>query len=86
MAAEKKYLDMAVDFISSDNDYEYVGLNRKNNNGEFNKLNISMNGGLRLNNSSLIWNSNYFSGVRNLSWKISNSTKIIRIPNKWAII
>ena len=34
MATEKKYLDMAVDFISSDNDYKYVGLNRKNNNGE----------------------------------------------------
>ena len=30
MATEKKYLDMAVDFISSDNDFEYVGLNRKN--------------------------------------------------------
>lgn len=75
MAAEKKYLDMAVDFISSDNDYEYVGLNRKNNNGEFNKLNISMNGGLRLNNSSLIWNSNYFSGVRNLSGTITSFNK-----------
>ena len=75
MAAEKKYLDMAVDFISSDNDYEYVGLNRKNNNGEFNKLNISMNGGLRLNNSSLIWNSNYFSGVRNLSSTITTFNK-----------
>ena len=75
MAAEKKYLDMAVDFISSDNDYEYVGLNRKNNNGEFNKLNISMNGGLRLNNSSLIWNSNYFSGVRNLSGTITTFNK-----------
>ena len=75
MAAEKKYLDMAVDFISSDNDYKYVGLNRKNNNGEFNKLNISMNGGLRLNNSSLIWNSNYFSGVRNLSGTITTFNK-----------
>ena len=75
MATKKKYLDMAVDFISSDNDYEYVGLNRKNNNGEFNKLNISMNGGLRLNNSSLIWNSNYFSGVRNLSSTITTFNK-----------
>ena len=75
MATEKKYLDMAVDFISSDNDYKYVGLNRKNNNGEFNKLNISMNGGLRLNNSSLIWNSNYFSGVRNLSGTITTFNK-----------
>ena len=75
MAAEKKYLDMAVDFISSDNDYEYVGLNRKNNNGEFNKLNISMNGGLRLNNSSFTWNSNYFSGVRNLSGTITTFNK-----------
>ena len=75
IATEKKYLDMAFDFISSDNDYEYVGLNRKNNNGEFNKLNISMNGGLRLNNSSLIWNSNYFSGVRNLSSTITTFNK-----------
>ena len=75
MATEKKYLDMAFDFISSDNDYEYVGLNRKNNNGEFNKLNISMNGGLRLNNSSLIWNSNYFSGSRNLSGTITTLNK-----------
>ena len=75
IATEKKYLDMAFDFISSDNDYEYVGLNRKNNNGEFNKLNISMNGGLRLNNSSLIWNSNYFSGSRNLSGTITTLNK-----------
>lgn len=75
MATEKKYLDMAINFISSDNDYEYIGLNRKNENGEFNKLNISLNGGLRLDNSSLIWNSNYFSGSRNLSGTLTSLNK-----------
>jgi iron complex outermembrane receptor protein len=75
MATEKKYLDIGVDFISSDNDYEYIGLNRKNENGEFNKLNISLNGGLRLDNSSLIWNSNYFSGSRNLSGTVTTFNK-----------
>jgi len=67
MATEKKYLDMGVDFTSSDNDYQYIDLNRKNENGEFNKLNISLNGGLLLGNNKLIWNSNYFSGTRNFS-------------------
>ena len=75
MATEKKYLDMAIDFISSDNDFEYIGLNRKNQNGEFNKLNISLNGGLRSDRSSLIWNSNYFSGARNLSGTITTFNK-----------
>ena len=36
-----------------------------------------MNGGLRLNNSSLIWNSNYFSGVRNLSGTITTLIKTV---------
>ena len=67
MATEKKYLDLGVDFTSSDNDYQYIDLNRKNENGEFNKLNISLNGGLLLGNNTLIWNSNYFSGTRNFS-------------------
>ena len=69
---DRTYIDLGVDFISSENDYEYLGLDRKNENGMFNKLNVSVNAGLNLKNSTLSWNTNYFLGNRNFSGTITS--------------
>lgn len=74
-SSDKKYIDLGVDFISSENDYEYLGLDRKNENGMFNKFNVSANAGLNLKNSSLTWNSNYFLGNRNFSGTITSPSR-----------
>ena len=74
-STEKKYIDLGVDFISSENDYEYLGLDRKNENGNFEKLNISANAGLNFEKSTLSWNSNYYLGNRNFSGTITSPSK-----------
>ncbi len=71
-SSDNKYIDLGVDFISSENDYEYLGLDRKNENGKFNKFNVSANAGFKLKNSTLTWNSNYFNGKRNFSGTITS--------------
>jgi vitamin B12 transporter len=74
-SSNKKYIDLGVDFISSKNDYEYIGLNRKNENGYFDKLNVSVNAGLNFEKSTLSWNANYFLGNRNFSGTITSASK-----------
>jgi len=74
-SSDKKYIDLGIDFISSENDYEYIDLNRKNENGNFDKLNIAANAGLNFGKSTLYWNSNYFLGNRNFSGTISSASK-----------
>ncbi len=64
---KESYFDLGVDFISSKNDYQYIGKNRKNENGEFIRFNVSLNTGIKFKKSTLIWNSNYFLGDRNFS-------------------
>jgi len=70
-ASNRGYFDLGIDFISSENDYDYKGLNQKNENGEFSRFNISANAGLKLKKGSLSWNSNYFSSDRNFSGSIT---------------
>ncbi|MFT5249663.1 MAG: vitamin B12 transporter, partial [bacterium] len=74
-SSNKNYIDLGVDFISSKNDYEYIGLNRKNENGYFDKLNVSVNAGLNFEKSTLSWNANYFLGNRNFSGTITSASK-----------
>ena len=70
-STNKTYFDLGVDFISSENDYQYVGLDHKNENGEFSRLNISANTGLKLKKSTVTWNTNYFFSDRNFSGSIT---------------
>ncbi len=72
---EKSYFDLGVDFISSENDYKYIGRDKKNENGEFLRLDISVNTGLRLKKSNLTWNTNYFLGDRNFSGTLTTFSK-----------
>lgn len=68
---KKNYFDLGVDFISSENDYKYIDLNQKNENGEFSRFNVSVNAGIKLKRSSLTFNSNYFNSNRNFSGSIT---------------
>src|SRR5690606_24854916 len=43
------YLNVGVDFISSDNDYDYVGKNKKNLHGEYLRFTANLNQARRLN-------------------------------------
>ena len=74
-SSDKKYIDLGIDFISSENDYEYIDLNQKNENGNFDKLNVAANAGLKFRKSTLSWNLNYFSGTRKFSGTITSSSK-----------
>ena len=74
-SSDKKYIDLGIDFISSENDYEYIDLNQKNENGNFDKLNVAANAGLKFRKSTLSWNSNYFSGTRKFSGTITSPSK-----------
>jgi len=68
---ERMYFDLGVDFISSENDYKYIGLDQKNENGEFSRLNVSANTGFKFKKSALTWNTNYFISDRNFSGSIT---------------
>jgi len=70
-SSKKGYLDLGVDFISSENDYEYLDLNQKNENGSVSRFNVSLNTGIKLKRSTLTWNSNYFNSSRNFSGSIT---------------
>ena len=67
----KGHFDLGVDFNSSENDYEYLNLDQKNENGEFGRFNVSVNTGIKLKRSTLTWNSNYFNSNRNFSGSIT---------------
>lgn len=73
-SSNKKYIDLEIDFISSENDYEYIGLNQKNENGNFDKINVSANAGFNFEKSTLSWNANYFLGNRNFSGTITSAS------------
>ncbi len=68
---EKMYFDLGVDFISSENDYKYLGKDKKNKNGEFSRFNVSSNTGINFKKSTLSWNTNYFLSNRNFSGSIT---------------
>ncbi len=72
---ENLYFDFGVDFVSSENDYEYLGTDKKNENGAFSRFNASVNSGYKFKKSSLIWNSNYFYSDRNFSGSITAPAK-----------
>lgn len=67
----KTFLSVGVDFISSENDFDFIDLDRKNENGAFLNLNINTTFGLKLGKSVLKWQSNYLYGDRNFSSTIT---------------
>lgn len=67
MASKTMFADVHVNFISSENDYEYLETDQKNENGEFNRFNAGTDIGFKRKNHLFTWNTNYFLGKRNFS-------------------
>jgi vitamin B12 transporter len=75
--SEKKFsTQFSVSYNKSKNDYEFIGLNKKNLNGEYENLSFNTAVGYKLNNK---WTVKYFNAVyngnRNLSGTISSIGK-----------
>ncbi|TVZ51026.1 TonB-dependent receptor plug domain-containing protein [Dokdonia sp. Hel_I_53] len=72
VAKEKIYVDLGVDYQSSDNDFKYLESDRRNENGSFENLDASLNFGYTL-SSSLVsknvvkFHHNTYVGDRNFS-------------------
>ncbi|QQX76538.1 MULTISPECIES: TonB-dependent receptor [Aequorivita] len=83
------YLNVGVDFISSDNDYDYVGKNQKNNHGEFLRFSAKINEARKLENGVATWNSEYIYNDRNFSGSLNTVGKDAYIDiatrNLWQI-
>ncbi|MBG43178.1 MAG: TonB-dependent receptor [Aequorivita sp.] len=83
------YLNVGVDFISSDNDYDYVGKNQKNNHGEFLRFSAKINEARKLENGVATWNSEYTYNDRNFSGSLNtvgtDAYKDIATRNLWQI-
>lgn len=59
---------VGINYMGSDNDYNYLGTDQKNENGEFNTMNINANLGYFLSEKQLLkFFSNTFLGDRNFS-------------------
>ena len=69
------YLNVAVDFMDSENDYEYIGKNKKNNHGEFKRFSTSINTAKKLKLGLLSLNSEYSYNDRNFSGSLNTYGK-----------
>src|SRR5690606_9651364 len=83
------YLNVGVDFISSENDYEYVGENMTNNHGQFLRLAANVNEARRLKRGVATWNSEYTYNDRNFSGSLNtfgkDGYKDIATRNLWQL-
>ena len=68
IGSSKSSLNFGVNYNASENDYKYVGTDRKNENGAFNNLNINASFGYLVSKSQLLkfYHNSYF-GNRNFS-------------------
>ncbi len=83
------YLNVGVDFISSENDYDYVGKNKKNNHGQFVRFSAKVNEARKLNRGVATWNSEYTYNDRNFSGSLNtvgkDAYKDITTRNLWQL-
>ena len=83
------YLNLGVDFISSENDYDYVGKNQKNTHGEFLRFTARVNEARRLKRGVATWNSEYSYNDRKFSGSLNtigrDSYKDVNTRNLWQI-
>ncbi len=64
-STDKSHIGVGVNFINSLNDYDYIGTELSNENGEYLRFNTSITTAFKYKNSVFKWNSNYFYGDRN---------------------
>lgn len=81
------YLNVGVDFISSENDYEYIGKNKKNIHGQFLRFVANVNEARKLKRGYASWNSEYSYNDRNFSGSLNtigkDAYKDIATRNLW---
>ncbi|AFL82440.1 outer membrane cobalamin receptor protein [Aequorivita sublithincola DSM 14238] len=83
------YLNVGVDFISSENDYDYVGKNKTNNHGQFVRFSAKVNEARKLKRGVATWNSEYTYNDRNFSGSLNtngrDAYKDIATRNLWQL-
>ena len=83
------YLNVGVDFISSENDYDFVGKNQKNHHGQFLRYATHINAARKLKNGVATWNSEYIYNDRNFSGSLNtvgkDGYKDIATRNLWQL-
>ncbi|SHF90241.1 iron complex outermembrane recepter protein [Arenibacter palladensis] len=68
LGKEKTFFHIGINHIASDNDYKYLGTNRRNENGAYDQLNLNANVGFILSDQKVIkLYHNTFSGDRDFS-------------------
>lgn len=72
---EKLAINAGVSYNSSDNDYQYLGTNSNNLNGEFYNVSPNFNIAYKLNTfNKLSFYTNYFNGIKHLSGTLTASS------------
>ena len=83
------YLNVGIDFISSENDYDYIGKNKKNTHGEYLRFTAKLNQARRLNRGVVSWNSEYSHNDRDFSGSLNtigrDGYKDVNTRNLWQI-
>ena len=83
------YLNVGTEFITSENDYDYVGKNKKNNHGAFLRFSAKVNEARKLKRGVATWNSEYTYNDRNFSGSLNtvgkDGYKDIATRNLWQV-
>lgn len=86
---DNHYLNVGIDFISSENEYDYVGKNQKNEHGEFLRFTANINEARKLKNGVATWNSEYSYNDRNFSGSLNtvgkDAYKDVATRNIWQL-
>ncbi|HLW30309.1 MAG TPA: TonB-dependent receptor [Brumimicrobium sp.] len=90
---ENHYLNVGVDFVSSENDYEYIGKKNKNHHAEFLRFTARINEARKLKRGVATWNSEYSYNDRNFSgglntigrdgYKDVNTRNLLQLSQKY---
>ena len=83
------YLNVGAEFITSENDYDYVGKKMKNTHGNFLRFTAKVNEARKLKRGVATWNSEYTYNDRNFSGSLNtvgkDGYKDIATRNLWQV-
>lgn len=83
------YLNVGIDFINSENDFEFVGKNMTNTHGQFLRFAANVNEARKLKRGVATWNSEYTYNDRNFSGSLNtigkDGYKDISTRNLWQL-
>lgn len=72
---DNHYLNIGVDFLRSENDYDYIGKDKMNKHGQFLRFSAKVNEARRIRNGVVTWNSEYVYNDRNFSGSLNTTGK-----------